>query len=264
MLVLSRRLNEQILFPEFNTAVKVLGVKGNTVRLGIDAPLDVTILREEVTDLEEKSQARLKNQSLSADKANDAEREKTRQLNHLLRNRLNVAGLGLALLARQLEAGMLDDCQATLDKIHEDFDLLRDRLEVEMEPHPPVHLPRARALIVEDDRNERELLAGLLRLNGMDVDLAEDGATALDYLRARGNPDVVLMDMILPRCDGPTTVREIRKNPANNRLKIFGLTGHAPDSFQLEGVDRWFRKPLNPEVLLHDLSIELECATTGV
>jgi len=254
MLVLSRRLQEQILFPDFKTAIKVLGVKGNSVRIGIDAPPDVKVLREEVADTD--------NQQRLTPPTEESERAKLRQLRHLIRNRLNVAGLGLALLARQLEAGHIRDGQATLTRVQEDFHLLGERLEVEMErPPPPPSRPvrTPRALLVEDDQNEGELLAGFLRISGINVDLVEDGAEALNYLRLQGNPDVVLLDMILPRCDGPTTVREIRKNPANNRLKIFGMTGHAPDTFHLEGVNRWFRKPLNPEALVHDLNAELEC-----
>ena len=143
--------------------------------------------------------------------------------------------------------------------------MLRTRKELDLKeeknvPRPVKAVKHPRALLVEDDQNERELLAGFLRLSGMDVDVVEDGVDALDYLRTKTPPDIILLDMILPRCDGPTTVRQIRSNPGNNRLKIFGVTGHAPESFHLEGVDRWFRKPLNPEVLLHDLSEELEHA----
>ncbi len=48
MLVLSRRLNEKILLPSIHTSVEVLDIKGDRVRLGIEAPASVTILREEL------------------------------------------------------------------------------------------------------------------------------------------------------------------------------------------------------------------------
>jgi carbon storage regulator CsrA len=48
MLVLSRRLSEKLLFPGLNVAVQILSIKGNVVRLGIDAPRDVAVLREEL------------------------------------------------------------------------------------------------------------------------------------------------------------------------------------------------------------------------
>jgi CheY-like chemotaxis protein len=73
---------------------------------------------------------------------------------------------------------------------------------------------------------------------------------------------VVLMDMGLPRCDGPTAVREIRRDPAYAGLRIFAVTGCAPEQFDLAsgsaGIDRWFRKPLDPASLLHELKQELD------
>jgi carbon storage regulator CsrA len=255
MLVLSRRLNEKVLFPDFDTAIQVVSLKSGVVRLGIEAPRAVTVLREELND------AAAKTPQQPMQLANQAVQAKIRQLNHLLRNRLNVAGLGLALLARQLQGGLIQEGQGTLEKIHEDFLLLRERLEGEAETtvSPPAKLAKTpKALLVEDDRNERELLAGFLRISGLEVDIAADGFAALDYLHSQAKPDIVLLDMVLPRCDGPTTVREIRSDPAYANLKIFAVTGHAPESFHLEGVNRWYRKPLNPETLLHDLSQELE------
>ena len=51
MLVLSRRLDEKIVFPGLGVTVQVLSIKGNVVRLGIDASPDVIILREELLGL---------------------------------------------------------------------------------------------------------------------------------------------------------------------------------------------------------------------
>jgi carbon storage regulator len=48
MLVLSRKVGERILAPECGVTVTVLGVEGTTVRLGVDAPADVAVFREEV------------------------------------------------------------------------------------------------------------------------------------------------------------------------------------------------------------------------
>jgi carbon storage regulator CsrA len=48
MLVLSRRPGEAIVVPGLNLTIRVLGIKGGTVRLGIDAPYDLKVLREEL------------------------------------------------------------------------------------------------------------------------------------------------------------------------------------------------------------------------
>jgi len=104
-------------------------------------------------------------------------------------------------------------------------------------------------------------MAGFLRLSGLEVDTAGDGCDALDYLKTRGRPDVVLLDMGLPRCDGATAVREIRRNPALAGLKIFAISGSLPEDYNVAqgpgGVDRWFQKPINPEEFLQQLNREL-------
>ena len=68
--------------------------------------------------------------------------------------------------------------------------------------------------------------------------------------------------MILPRCDGPSTVRAIRGNPAHAGLKIIGVTGSDPTHLGVpegpNGIDRWFRKPLNPEALLRELNLSVK------
>ena len=114
MLVLTRRLKEKLLFPGFNTSVQILDFKGGKVRLGIEAPNTVSVLREELQD-----------GPMSMPPDEEALNEKIRQANHLLRNRLNVAGIGLALLTKQIQSGLLQEGQVTIEKIKEDFEMLR-------------------------------------------------------------------------------------------------------------------------------------------
>jgi carbon storage regulator CsrA len=251
MLVLTRRLNQKIVVPAINTTVQVVATKGGVVRLGIDAPNNVAVYREELL---ERGDFLLQQAAMDGLLSKDV----AHQLKHLLNNRLNASTIGVALLRRQLELGLTGDMAATLVKIEDNLKAIQERAErlgVEPRPTGPV---RRRALIVEDDRNECELLAGFLRLAGLDVHTADDGADALDYLNERGKPDVVLLDMMLPRCDGPTTVRTIRRNPAYADVTIYGVTGAAVEQFGLGegpgGVNRWFRKPINPEVLLRELN----------
>jgi carbon storage regulator CsrA len=259
MLVLTRKQNEKSLFPTVGATVQVLSAKPGVVRLGIEAPPDVTILREELRQQAAAAGA--------AEKPPGGARVTAlfHEVSHLLRNRLGTLGVGLALAQRQLQAGLAQGAEATLARTEAEYLALRERLEDSLEserPRPPTNRCTGKALLVEDDRNECELLASLLRFAGMTVETAGDGADALDYLRTRGRPDVVLLDMVLPRCDGPTTVRQIRREPAWAGLKIFGVTGHSPNHFELEsgpsGVDRWFRKPLDTDRLLRELSEELE------
>src|SRR5436305_14315015 len=98
MLVLTRRPAEKILFPGFNTTVQVVAVKSGAVRLGIEAPPDVTVLRGELAArTEEEPGANLLPDGAAA--------PTLCQLNRLLRGWLDVAAIGLALLHRQSQAG---------------------------------------------------------------------------------------------------------------------------------------------------------------
>jgi carbon storage regulator CsrA len=260
MLVLSRRPNEKVLFPNISTAVQILSIKGGAVRLGIEAPPEVTILRAELQD-------RAAERGATTPLAEPAE-SRLRGLRHLLRNRLNVTSVGLGLLRQQARAGLGDEMERTIAKIEEDMHLFRQRLDSEP-AQTPSRLPKSarkprKALLVEDEENERELLAGYLRLAGFDVDTAGDGCDALDHLHACERPDVVLLDMGLPRCDGATTAREIRRDPACAGLKIFAVSGHSPNEYEFDRgsgvIDRWFHKPLDPAVLLRELTQELGSA----
>jgi carbon storage regulator CsrA len=255
MLVLSRRPNEKIVLPASNTTVQVVSIKPNAVRIGIDAPPDVEVFREEL----------ITSGSVTPRPAPvTVPATLLRELRHQIRNRLSAASVGLALLRRQIEVGPAAAAGDTLDKLEREFAALRDQTEAAVaQALPGTPAPAARkyhtALLVEDDQNERELLAGFLRLSGLEVVTAGDGCDALDYLRSHtsGPPDVVLLDMALPRCDGPTTLREMRREPALRSVKVFALTGHSPEEFDLDpraaGIDRWFHKPLNPQALLHGL-----------
>jgi CheY-like chemotaxis protein len=110
--------------------------------------------------------------------------------------------------------------------------------------------PRYRALVVEDDDNERELLAGLLGMSGCACATAADGVDALEYLATHDRPDVVLLDMAMPRCDGPETLRRIRADDRLAGLKVFSVSSTNPRELCIPdgpgGFDAWFPKPLNP------------------
>lgn len=260
MLVLSRRLKEKIVFPSIEATVQVVSIKSGTVRLGIEAPSHVPVYREEVRERRDSA-------FFAADRSVRGDGELSRTLKHKLRNWLNTANLALALMRRQLQTGVMEGTALTLDTIEAAFqDLLQD-IEGMSEPTPPPPAPATKhrkALLVEDDCNECELLAGLLRMSGFAVDTANDGATALAYLVAHSQndrPDVMLLDMGLPRCDGGTVVRAIRGEPSYSGFKIFAVSGHRPEEYSLDSspalVDRWFQKPIRPEELLRELNHQL-------
>jgi carbon storage regulator CsrA len=263
VLVLSRRTNEKIVFPASNVSVEVLSIKRDTVRLGIDAPPEVTVLREELTSKGgRETEAALR-------RAENQPRARLAALEQLLEKRLGIAQKGLAVLRDQLKERPDPDVLLTLEELQEELRLLQERVQKETGMVLPNRqgqaAPKCRALLVEDNPQERELMALFLRSEGIDVDTAGDGYDALDCLRARGRPDVVLLDMGLPRLDGPTTVRKIRSNPACAGVKIFAVTGHSAKEFNIPvgpaGVDGWFQKPVDPIILVQNLTREFEHST---
>jgi len=180
---------------------------------------------------------------------------------------LNAAALGLHLLHQKIETGDLNDAESTIFKIFNELKAIETQLDgsSERKTVSPAKASAAeelhhRALVVEDDDNERELLAGCLRVSGFDVDTAADGLQAMVRLTERA-PDVVLLDMRMPRFDGRKTISAIRSNPEYRDLKLFAVSGMRQEEMDVSlgpnGVDRWFTKPLNPKALIDALRDEL-------
>ena len=97
---------------------------------------------------------------------------------------------------------------------------------------------RQRVLVVDDDKAVRESLRRSLEFNGYDVSVASDGAEALAGLSAAGAaaaPDVVVMDVMMPRLDGIETTRALRA--AGNDVPILVLTARDAVGDRVEGLD---------------------------
>ncbi len=239
MLVLTRKPEEGIRFPNLGITVRVTQIQGKKVRLAIDAPPHIEILRSEIL-----SQAK-------ASRSN-------KFLSHEMRNRLNELGLALQLFQRQQETGLTEESHRTAHKILTTLGQLNKEYA-----EPKADSPSCgRTLVVEDNPNERELLADLLKLNGYEVFTAADGCEALEQLATGIRPDFVLLDMRMPRCDGVQTIRSIRSNPQTHDLPILAMSGSSLDEFEIqqgpEGFDGWLPKPLNTEQLWERVQRALE------
>jgi carbon storage regulator CsrA len=236
MLVLSRRAGEKIVFPNIGVTVEVVKLQGNVAKIGVNAPPSVRVLRHELKDRSTSATAELSQPSLTP---------------HELNNRLNQISLAMHLFRRQRAAGLMDESEATLASLLQGFE------EIDYGAANKPILPACRTLVVDDDANERGLLAGLLNMNGCECATAADGFEALDYLRNHDRPDVILLDMHMPRCDGPNTLRAIRDEPRLSDLRIFGVSGTSPQDLGIAigpaGIDGWFPKPLNPRQLWETL-----------
>ncbi|MET0448889.1 MAG: response regulator [Aeromicrobium sp.] len=112
-----------------------------------------------------------------------------------------------------------------------------------------------RVLVVDDTPSIRFLIRTNLELAGFEVDEAVDGVDCLDHLaRAEEPPDVITVDVMMPRLDGVATVSAIRANARTRHIAIVMVTtqGHPADIQRATqaGVDAYVTKPFDPDFLV--------------
>ena len=111
--------------------------------------------------------------------------------------------------------------------------------------------PEARLLVVEDEPNIRELLATSLRFAGFEVHVAADGATALKQA-AEHEPDLVVLDVMLPDMDGFTVTRKLRGS--GRLLPIVFVTARDSVEDKIKGLtvggDDYVTKPFSLEEVI--------------
>lgn len=110
-----------------------------------------------------------------------------------------------------------------------------------------------RVLVVDDDDVIRQLVSVNLELEGFEVETAVDGQDCLDKI-ANVAPDVVTIDVMMPRMDGWTAAGRLRNDPATRHIKVMFLTACAQaDDLQHGrdiGVHAYLTKPFDPAELV--------------
>jgi two-component system, OmpR family, response regulator MprA len=107
-------------------------------------------------------------------------------------------------------------------------------------------------LVVDDERAVRESLRRALELEGYEIELAADGREALDRLEAESQPDVLVLDVLMPGVDGLEVCRRLRR--AGSRLPVLMLTARDAVENRVAGLDAgaddYVTKPFALEELL--------------
>ncbi|MDA8244467.1 MAG: response regulator [Elusimicrobia bacterium] len=125
----------------------------------------------------------------------------------------------------------------------------------------PQHPSAKTVLIVEDDRGVMELLKIVLEREGFRMSEAIDGEEALQKARGTPNPDLILLDLMLPKSGGFEVVRELQDENTGN-IPVVIMTGRAMDRSTSEmilhepNVREYLEKPIKPAALcalLHKL-----------
>lgn len=109
-------------------------------------------------------------------------------------------------------------------------------------------------LVADDERNAVMLLTRILERDGFAVESAQDGITALEKVRTL-HPDLILMDVQMPRMNGFEVTERLREDPATERIPVIFVTAAAREpsdvahGFQIGAAD-YVRKPYNYHELL--------------
>jgi DNA-binding response OmpR family regulator len=128
------------------------------------------------------------------------------------------------------------------------------------EKPPPAPL----VLIVDDEPDLRSLLSDLLTFNGFDVLLAEDGMQGLQIAQQR-QPDVILLDIMLPKLDGFQICRLLKFNEKFRDIPIIMLTArNHPKDRELadsSGADGYIVKPFETKALVNEIRRVIDAST---
>jgi CheY-like chemotaxis protein len=110
-----------------------------------------------------------------------------------------------------------------------------------------------RVLVVDDDDVIRQLITVNLELEGFEVATAVDGQDCLDKVKDV-NPDVITLDIMMPRVDGWEAADRLRTDPATAGIKVVLLSARAQEADRQRGsrigVDAYLTKPFDPDELI--------------
>ncbi len=124
-------------------------------------------------------------------------------------------------------------------------------------------------LVVDDEPDVRNFIAACIEDTGFKVEKAVDGVDALEKIQA-SIPDLITLDMVMPRSNGINFMRKLRKNEAWSTIPVIVITAHANDEFGSEDIAKFegfatnmrpkyvMEKPITPEKLVKAICDILE------
>jgi CheY-like chemotaxis protein len=118
----------------------------------------------------------------------------------------------------------------------------------------------ATVLLVEDNEDNLRIYSTILTYSGYRVLEATDGEAGLDAARSR-QPDLILMDVSIPKIDGWEVTRILKADPATASIPVIALTAHAlatdRERAQEIGFDGYISKPAEPRQVLAEVERRL-------
>ncbi|XPV77505.1 MAG: diguanylate cyclase [Desulfovibrio sp.] len=111
---------------------------------------------------------------------------------------------------------------------------------------------KIKVLIVDDSESIRRMLTTQLKLNGFETEVAVNGLDGLEKA-AEFEPDIVLLDIMMPEMDGIEACKRLRTNPQTSHMYVLMLTAKDKVADKVEGLDSggddYLAKPFDPEEL---------------
>ncbi|NIS80180.1 MAG: response regulator [Anaerolineales bacterium] len=157
----------------------------------------------------------------------------------------------------ELETGVAMNVQAYIEKPAPPDDLLRQVIAIVEQPY---------VVVADDDPDILEAITTVLESEPYQVGTAKDGQDCLELVRKR-KPDLLILDLLMPRMDGFAVIRELRSEPTYADLPIIVLTTVVEDAsrrrYELEtghdmAVTLYLQKPVPPKELLKRVGEVLE------
>lgn len=109
-------------------------------------------------------------------------------------------------------------------------------------------------LVVEDSIPQREMITELLRGNGLTVKAVCDGVEALEQIQAGQPPDLVVLDIVMPRMNGYEVCRRLKADPTTQNVPVIlcSSKGEEFDRYwgMKQGADAYIAKPFQPKELV--------------
>lgn len=115
----------------------------------------------------------------------------------------------------------------------------------------------AKALIIEDNENNMELISFILEANGYETIKAENGLSGVSMALGE-HPDFIILDIQLPDIDGLEVLKRIREAEEGKTVSIIAMTSYAmsgdKDRMLKAGFNGYIEKPIDPERVIQQIS----------
>ncbi|CAK0778272.1 putative cyclic di-GMP phosphodiesterase VC_1348 [Gammaproteobacteria bacterium] len=122
-------------------------------------------------------------------------------------------------------------------------------------------------ILIVDDTPDNLARISLLLKGSYHVRVAKNGEKALNYLRNNDNPDLILLDIMMPGMSGYDVIRELKANPATSHIPVIFLTGANTAEDEKQGLDLgaadYITKPISPPIMLARVKTQLENKTAA-